>query len=95
MYINVGFFAGAVNSVAVSPDCKTFSSSSYDKTIRVWRISDASCIHVLEGKIYFNTESNLSNSFNFVSVSMIFQLDIGTVQESVPTVWYFLFFILF
>jgi WD40 repeat protein len=43
------FFTGAVKSVAISPDCKTFSSSSYDKTIRVWRISDASCIHVLEG----------------------------------------------
>ena len=38
-----------MKSVCVAGDCKTFASGSYDKTVRIWRMTDGQTLHVLEG----------------------------------------------
>ena len=46
-------YSGAVKSVCIAPDSKTFASGSYDKTVRIWRMNDGEQLHVLEGIFTF------------------------------------------
>ena len=47
-------FVGAIKSVCIAGNCKTFASGSYDKTVRIWQMIDGEIIHALEGEYIDN-----------------------------------------
>jgi len=55
-----GGHAGAVGSVAFSPDGQTLASGSYDNTIKLWRVSDGTLLRTLTG----HRDSVLSVAFS-------------------------------
>lgn len=80
----------AVRSVTFSPDSQILATGSFDRTIRLWRVSDGTLINTLEGNdeairgVAFSPDGSILASVSFDQRLKIWTIPEGTLVHDIP-----------